>query len=70
MCVAIDAFQHDKTFIPNQRHFGTSRLRAHYISVVMVLDTQWTLNGHSMDTTMDTTMDTMNYHIKRARVIK
>ena len=24
------------------------------------MDTQWTHNGHSMDTTMDTTMDTMN----------
>ena len=26
------------------------------------MDTRWTLDGHSMDTTMDTTMDTMKTH--------
>ena len=28
------------------------------------MDTQWTHNGHSMDTTMDTTMDTIKIRIK------
>ena len=29
------------------------------------MDTQWTLNGHSLDTTMDTTLDTANLRIER-----
>ena len=36
--------------------------------IVSVVKSQWTLNGHSMDTTMDTTMDTVNLHTERVRV--
>ena len=39
-------------------------------STVSVVRSQWTLNGHSMDTTMDTTMDTVNLHTERVHALK
>ena len=49
---------------------GAWHMRAIHRWPCVTVDAQWTLNGHSMDTTMGTTMDTMNYHIKRARALK